>query len=185
MECQIEDEEDLIKQQTEKRELPHDLISEMILTRLPIKSILRFKSVSKLWYSTISSSRFAFAHLKFPNPSPTESLLIRNGNKFKIMSYENGEIDLVSLEVDFDVVDEDMVLVGSCNGLVGLGSTSGCVFIIWNPITGEFCKYMDSEISDFASGGCMVTWGFGDLGMFPMLMTTRLSGYAKKCLVNR
>ncbi|XP_074281085.1 F-box/kelch-repeat protein At3g23880-like [Silene latifolia] len=158
MESQSKDDKDPI-QQTEQRELPFDVISETILTRLPMKSILRFKSVSKLWYSTLSSSRFAFAHLKFSNPSTTQSLLIRNGKKFRIMSYEKGQIDLVNVEVDFDVGDLNMVLVGTCNGLVGLGSTTGCLFIVWNPITGEFCKYLDSEISDF--GGCMVTWGFG------------------------
>ncbi|XP_074281697.1 F-box/kelch-repeat protein At3g23880-like isoform X2 [Silene latifolia] len=77
------------------------------------------------------------------------------------MSHENGQIDLVNVEVDFGL-DENMVLVGTCNGLVGLGSTSGSLFIVWNPITGEFCKYLDPEISDFTTGGgCMVTWGFG------------------------
>ncbi|XP_074284048.1 F-box/kelch-repeat protein At2g43270-like [Silene latifolia] len=144
MESQSKDEKDLI-QQTKQRELPHDLISEMILTRLPIKSILRFRSVSKLWYSTLSSSLFAFAHLKFPNPSLTESLLIRNGKRFQIMSYKNGEIDLVNVEVDFDVGDENMDLVGTCNGLVCLGSSSGRLSIIWNPITREFRKYLDLE----------------------------------------
>ncbi|XP_074281657.1 F-box/kelch-repeat protein At3g06240-like isoform X2 [Silene latifolia] len=160
MESQSKDDEDPIHQ-TDQTELPHGLISEMILTRLPIKSILRFRSVSKLWYSTLSSSRFAFAHLQFPNPLSIESLIIRNGNKFQILFYENGKIDLVNGEVDFDVGDENMVLVGSCNGLVGLGSTSGCLFIIWNPMTGEFDKYLDSEISNFTTEGCMVTWGFG------------------------
>ncbi|KAH9619119.1 hypothetical protein KSS87_023940, partial [Heliosperma pusillum] len=110
---------------------------------------------------TLSSSHFAFAYLKLSNISPTESLLIRNGNKFQIMSYENGKIDLVNVEADFDVGDEKMVLVGSCNGLVGLGSKSGCLFIVWNPISGEFCKYLNSEIPDFTTVGCMVTWGFG------------------------
>ncbi|XP_074281683.1 F-box/kelch-repeat protein At3g23880-like isoform X2 [Silene latifolia] len=158
MESQSKDDEDPIQQ----TELPIDLISEMILTRLPIKSVFRFKSVSKLWYSTLSSSRFAFTHHKFSNPSSTtQSLLIRKSNKFQIMSHENGQIDLVKVEVDFDLGDENMVLVGTCNGLVGLGSTSGSLFIVWNPITGEFCKYLDPEISDFTTGGCMVTWGFG------------------------
>ncbi|XP_074281645.1 F-box/kelch-repeat protein At3g23880-like isoform X1 [Silene latifolia] len=160
MESQSKDEKDLI-QQFEQRELPHDLISEMILTRLPIKSILRFKSVSKLWYSTLSSSLFAFAHFKFPNPSLTESLLIRNGKRFQIMSYKNGEIDLVNVEVDFDVGDENMDLVGTCNGLVCLGSSSGRLSIIWNPITREFRKYLDSENSDFFLRRCSAYWGFG------------------------
>ncbi|XP_074283646.1 F-box/kelch-repeat protein At3g23880-like [Silene latifolia] len=157
MESHCKDEDDMVQQ----RELPFDLVTQHILTRLPIKSIVRFKSVSKIWYSTLSSSRFAFDHFKFPKPSTTQSLLIRSDNKFQIMSYENAEIDLVNIEVDFDVGDENVVLVGSCNGLVCLGSTSGRMFILWNPITREFHNYFESEISSFAIKECMVTWGFG------------------------
>ncbi|KAK9689380.1 hypothetical protein RND81_09G055900 [Saponaria officinalis] len=154
----INDDKDVM-QQSEQRELPHELIIEMILTRLPIKSILRFKSVSKLWYSNLSSSLFASAHLNFHNPSPaTESLLIRNRNKFQIMSYENREIDLVNIEFDFDVGGEKMDLVGTCNGLVCLGSSSGRLSIVWNPITRDFRKYFDSE---FFGPQCLVYWGFG------------------------
>lgn len=37
--------------------LPHDVV-ELILERLPVKSLLRYKSVSKKWKSTIESPRF-------------------------------------------------------------------------------------------------------------------------------
>ncbi|EOA11937.1 hypothetical protein CARUB_v10016545mg, partial [Capsella rubella] len=37
--------------------LPHDVV-ELILERLPVKSLLRYKSVSKNWNSTIESQRF-------------------------------------------------------------------------------------------------------------------------------
>ncbi|CAA7020821.1 unnamed protein product [Microthlaspi erraticum] len=37
--------------------LPHDVV-ELILERLPVKSLLRFRSVSKNWKSTIDSPRF-------------------------------------------------------------------------------------------------------------------------------
>ncbi|XP_074284469.1 F-box/kelch-repeat protein At3g23880-like [Silene latifolia] len=163
MEGQNKDEKDIMIQPTEERDLPFDLISEMILTRLPIKSIIRFKSVSKLWYSTLSSHRFAFLHLKFPNPSITESLIIRSDDKFQIMSYENGDIDLFNVEVDFDVGDESMILVGTCNGLVCFGSTCGRLFILLNPITREFRKYLDSEISNLFTTWYSVGWGFGYL----------------------
>ncbi|XP_074284079.1 F-box/kelch-repeat protein At2g43270-like [Silene latifolia] len=157
MECQNKDDKHPIQQ----IELPYDLINESILTRLPIKSIVRFKSVSTLWYSTLSSSHFASAQLKFDHPSITESLLIRNDNKFQIMSYENGEIDLVNQKVDFDVGDEQMVLVGTCNGLVCLGSYSGRLCIIWNPITREFHKCLETEISNSFGPKCFIYWGFG------------------------
>ncbi|XP_074283780.1 F-box/kelch-repeat protein At3g23880-like [Silene latifolia] len=163
MEGQNKDDDEDPVQHTEQKELPYDIIREMILPRLPMRSIVRFKSVSKLWYSTLSYSRFSFAQLKFHQSSTTESLLIRNGNdKFKIMSYDqNGEIDLVNVKVDFDVGDEDMVLVGTCNGLVCLGSNSGRLFIVWNPITCQLGKYLETEISDTFGPKCLVYWGFG------------------------
>ncbi|XP_074284069.1 putative F-box protein At3g10240 [Silene latifolia] len=170
---QSKDKKDLIEQ-TEQKELPLDVI-RMILTKLPIKSVVRFKSVSKLWYSILSSPRFIFAHLEFPRPSTTQSLFIRSNNKFQILSYENGDqstkmdnkcvIDWVNEKVDFDVGNEKMALVGTCNGLVCLGSKSGCLFIIWNPITREFYKYKDPEIAKFTREDCRVTWGFGREGV--------------------
>ncbi|KAK9724785.1 hypothetical protein RND81_05G098100 [Saponaria officinalis] len=148
------------------RELPHDLITQSILTRLPVKPLVRFKSVSKHWYSTISSPYFALAHFSFPHPSSTEYLLIKSYCNFKLLSYENGhrdgsecEMKLHEMVVDFDASHEYLVLVGSCNGLVCLGSFSGRLFIIWNPITREFRKYPNPVVGKLK--GWMVIWGFG------------------------
>ena len=44
-------------------ELPQEIITN-ILSRLPIKSLLQFKSVSKLWLSLISNPQFVELHLK-------------------------------------------------------------------------------------------------------------------------
>lgn len=41
--------------------LPHDLVSFQVLARLPVESLMRFKSVSKLWRSTISDPSFSKA----------------------------------------------------------------------------------------------------------------------------
>lgn len=42
--------------------LPHDLMVEELLTRLPAKSLMRFKCVSKIWCSTILDPAFCKAH---------------------------------------------------------------------------------------------------------------------------
>ncbi|CAM8983806.1 unnamed protein product [Rhodiola kirilowii] len=44
---------------TTETELPEDLIEEILL-RLPIKSLIKFKTVSKQWLRLITSNRFAF-----------------------------------------------------------------------------------------------------------------------------
>ncbi|KAF7112325.1 hypothetical protein RHSIM_RhsimUnG0240800 [Rhododendron simsii] len=42
--------------------LPHELVAEELLTRLPANSLMRFKCVSKLWRSTITDPSFCKAH---------------------------------------------------------------------------------------------------------------------------
>lgn len=148
--------------------LPHDLITHHMLTRLPIKSLLLFKSVSKQWYSTLSSYQFAHTHFKLSSFSHTQFFFIQNKNNYYLFSCNDDEMggtandsnkNLVKLGGNFH--DEELVLIGSCNGLVCLASFSGCFFILWNPITGRFCKYSDPDISGETCHSCRVSWGFG------------------------
>ncbi|XP_074283629.1 F-box protein CPR1-like [Silene latifolia] len=128
-----------------------DLIFQEILTRLPIKSVIRFKSVSKHWYSTLSSSDFANAHLiksPFPHPSvPIDTLFIMCRKNCYIFSYDddqiagNSEDNLVKLDVEFGVEKDELELTGCCNGLVCLTSKSGKYFILWNPASRKLHKY--------------------------------------------
>ncbi|XP_074284020.1 F-box/kelch-repeat protein At3g23880-like [Silene latifolia] len=144
-----------------------DLIIEEILTRLPVKSVLRFKSVSKQWYTTLSSSDFANAHLNkspFFHPSaPLNTLFIKSGKNY-YLSYTddpisgNFEDNLVKLDSELWVENERLVLTGCCNGLVCLTAISKKYFIIWNPATRKTHKYQ--------SDGCLnlsgsVINGFG------------------------
>ncbi|CAH2038903.1 unnamed protein product [Thlaspi arvense] len=52
----------------EAPELPLDLVTEEILTRLPAKSLMRFKCVSRQWLSAISSEYFSNRFLTVPSP---------------------------------------------------------------------------------------------------------------------
>ncbi|XP_074283800.1 F-box protein CPR1-like [Silene latifolia] len=128
-----------------------DLIIQEILTRLPIKSILRFKSVSKQWYSTLSSSDFANAHLlksplAYPS-APVDTLFIKSGKNYYLFSYNDDQIsgnfedNLVKLDVDRGFEKFDVELTGSCNGLVCLTPSSGKYFFLWNPATRKMHKY--------------------------------------------
>ncbi|XP_074284071.1 F-box/kelch-repeat protein At3g23880-like [Silene latifolia] len=131
--------------------LHDDLIIEEILTRLPVKSVLRFKWVSKQWYSTLSSSDFANAHLiksPFSHPSaPVNTLFIMDFTSFYVFSYDDDQIsgnfkdNLVKLDPGFSVEKDTLELTGSCNGLVCLTSASAQYFILWNPATRNLKKY--------------------------------------------
>ncbi|XP_056697940.1 F-box protein At3g08750-like [Spinacia oleracea] len=61
-----------------KYDLPHipdELFSNHILPRLPVKSLIRFKSVCKSWYLVISSSGFVKSHLLHSLSSRTSFFL--------------------------------------------------------------------------------------------------------------
>ncbi|XP_074283640.1 F-box/kelch-repeat protein At3g23880-like [Silene latifolia] len=138
-----------------------DLMNEEILTRLPVKSVLRFKSVSKQWYSTLSSFNFANTHLlKSPLSHPSASvntLFIKCRLNCYLFSYDDDDNDdqissnvqgnLVKLNIDFDDEEDDLQLTGCCNGLICLSNTFGATpasneyFIIWNPATRKLHKY--------------------------------------------
>lgn len=51
------------RKRTSPTDLPEELVFE-ILARLPVKSLLRFKSVSKAWRAAISGPLFTRAHLE-------------------------------------------------------------------------------------------------------------------------
>ncbi|XP_010481134.1 PREDICTED: F-box protein At1g11270-like [Camelina sativa] len=56
-------------------ELPQDVVGE-ILEKLPVKSLLRFKAVSKLWRREIESRRFQKRHLRHEQKSRDPSILV-------------------------------------------------------------------------------------------------------------
>ncbi|XP_074281055.1 F-box/kelch-repeat protein At3g23880-like [Silene latifolia] len=132
--------------------LSDDLIIQEILTRLPIKSILRFRSVSKQWYSTLSSSDFANAHLiksplAYPSAPVNTLFIIDRNNCCYLFSYEDDQIScnfedyLVRLDPEFGFENDTLQLTGSCNGLVCLNPISDKYFILWNPATHKMHKY--------------------------------------------
>ncbi|XP_052168855.1 F-box only protein 8-like [Oryza glaberrima] len=59
------------------RYIPEDVLFK-ILSWLPSKSLIRFRSVCKAWHATISSSRFVNAHLECSKQRP--SLLVIPGS---------------------------------------------------------------------------------------------------------
>ncbi|XP_073024484.1 F-box/kelch-repeat protein At3g23880-like [Primulina eburnea] len=114
--------------------LPQDLITE-ILWRLPVKSLLRFRCVSKSWLSLISSPEFETNYLEV---STTRRPRIVFGSATELYTCPlNGIFNELPHVEDAlcDFTKENryykIQMVGSCNGLVCVVYT-GHIFV-WNP----------------------------------------------------
>lgn len=137
--------------------LPLELI-EAILRRLPVKSLGRFTSVSKPWYSLISNPKFFKTHLHQNNcKNKTPKLILISDTK-----------SLYSLDINTETAEELSFLprqilweeiLGSCNGLILAKDENNTIFII-NPTTRKLSKV---PVSPFALPvrESFVMYGFG------------------------
>ncbi|XP_057803068.1 F-box/kelch-repeat protein At3g23880-like [Salvia miltiorrhiza] len=121
--------------------LHQEIIEEEILPRLPVKSLLRFRCVSKSWHSLIGSERFIKTHLKNStnNQNYAHWKVILNSRKHgmvhcSMLSYLNEERVNLSPIDDNLMITTDLV-VGCCNGLVCVVNADEFCFFVLNPAT--------------------------------------------------
>lgn len=119
-------------------ELTEDLIVE-ILSRLPVKPLLRFKCVSRGWCSLISGPRFAKIQLqRATEGNNTSSQRIITGKSVQTIDYEalDDGVDgstVVQLH-NLERYPNDWIgLFGHCHGLVCL--QNGGEHVLYNPTT--------------------------------------------------
>ncbi|XP_058189413.1 F-box protein At5g07610-like [Rhododendron vialii] len=118
-----------------------DVLTQILL-RLPAKSLIRFKSVSKHWFSLLSDSQFASAHSRL-NPKPLISSFYFYYNERLESVSLNGSPTLPSLSF-LRHLTGDYTILQSCNGLLSIKNVQlvdDCVeaqYIVCNPITQKF-----------------------------------------------
>ncbi|XP_059450699.1 F-box/kelch-repeat protein At3g23880-like isoform X1 [Corylus avellana] len=132
------------------RDLPEDLSME-ILSRLPVKSLMRCKCISKSWYALITNPSFITMHLTSHNPNRRAAILRRGGGlehlRLSTLSNEtlevSGNVDLSQLFLD-EV--SKVSIFGPCNGILCFSGTlwknrdGHCDYgrlVLWNPATRE------------------------------------------------
>ena len=110
--------------------LPHELIIQ-ILQRLPVKPLIRFKSVCKSWFSLISHPQFANSHFQLP-----KILLISTSTLQSQSVNLEPSLASVSLNLDFLLSESysDLQIKASFKGFILLHCSSN--IFLWNPSTG-------------------------------------------------
>ncbi|KAL2530258.1 F-box/kelch-repeat protein [Forsythia ovata] len=146
--------------------LSQEIITEILL-RLPVKSLVKFRCVSKSWLSLISSTQFAKNHLKISsqkNKGEHDNLVfgyLRDPlvilRSFNLDSFMHDIRSLDAAKVNGFVMDSiSLLMVGSCNGLICVRDNIHEIFL-WNPSIRKSKELPDSGSPYFLS----LTYGFG------------------------
>ncbi|XP_052193866.1 F-box/kelch-repeat protein At3g06240-like [Diospyros lotus] len=121
-----------------QRELPEDVIIE-ILSRLLVKSLMRFRCVCKRWYKLSLSSAFINIHLNNNMDKKKSSIFCSINSDLTTKHYKNFLIRvngaITSLRVPH--INWGSYIVGSSNGLVCISSYQE-KYTLWNPATKQF-----------------------------------------------
>ncbi|KAK9672971.1 hypothetical protein RND81_12G138100 [Saponaria officinalis] len=140
--------------------IPDEIIHYEILTRVPVRSLLRFKSVCKDWYTLINSSTFINAYEKYAFDLSTHDSrdFLSVATKFTtdypkkqlIFTYYDAPQFTSGIDVIVDKLinindDYPTVVVGSCNGLICLRMHQSGL-LLCNPITRE-CRRLSDPVS--------------------------------------
>ncbi|PIN12082.1 hypothetical protein CDL12_15319 [Handroanthus impetiginosus] len=111
-------------------------VLHLMLSSLPVKSMLRFKTVSKSWNAMISDPVFVQINLQKSNDSNSQNLFLGRpygANDFKmfhLIKLQDGKFDfeaLVDCPYNLDIV------LGYCDGVFLLSDSSYRTFLLWSP----------------------------------------------------
>ncbi|XP_019200063.1 PREDICTED: F-box/kelch-repeat protein At3g23880-like [Ipomoea nil] len=152
---------------TPKRHMPQqnlnqDIITE-ILKRLPVKSLLQFRCVSKVWRALVSSPEFVKLHLNFHSKKDIKVMTYSSVNRISYMSLFSITENKQSSFRKFNTFDRSVLIpeggfefLGSCNGLFCFRAKPYQI-MIWNPSLNGNIK----TIPDIWRSGYISIFGFG------------------------
>ncbi|XP_026412483.1 F-box/kelch-repeat protein At3g23880-like [Papaver somniferum] len=138
-----------------------DIISNIII-RLPVKSILQFRCVSKAWCKLLKDPDFVKKHLSHAIEM----------NKFSVMMHPCYDLHEKAHALAYDPFSSTLsnpasinyplarTFWGTCNGLICLTTTSEKDVVLWNPTTKEFKEVPIESADDFSN--YKHGFGYGD-----------------------
>ncbi|PHT30839.1 hypothetical protein CQW23_27176 [Capsicum baccatum] len=126
-----------------------------ILTKLPVRSLLRFKCVSKFWKTLICDPYFKGKHLNYAKDDPDSQkfLICQIYPKERISSIYSCPLSPVQLPEDVQKLDCSLnarpFADCCCDGLVFLFASDGLnkQYMLWNPSTRESIVLPHPEFS--------------------------------------
>ncbi|KAF7136408.1 hypothetical protein RHSIM_Rhsim08G0032700 [Rhododendron simsii] len=121
--------------------IPHDLVVDELLTRLPAKSLMRFKRVSKLWHSTITDPSFCKAHR-------TARSCFRRG---LLNDYEAGVLDLLHRFTVGGVIKKEEEAIDRGNKYDGVTEVVNGLFVCTQDCRATICNVSTREIMELPS----------------------------------
>ncbi|PHT37377.1 hypothetical protein T459_07370 [Capsicum annuum] len=132
---------------------PSDILF-LILTRVPVKSLLRFKSVCKAWNVMISDDEFRRTHRDQCKVLGREKLLLHKcysnfyTNEFEFRDLETSQLVTIAKQVFPPEKFRKAIILCSCDGLLLLKNPGAYkVYVLWNPSTKEYqtlaCPYFN------------------------------------------
>lgn len=124
-------------------ELPEEIMNEEILTRLPVETLLRVRSVCKSWESLFFKPEFVQAHFKstINKNSIYQDCLVTHKycEGFMLLSrYKETHLKHPRPKRGSGTIGNS-ILVGSINGLVCVVFQN--VFFLWNPIIARYREF--------------------------------------------
>ncbi|KAF2293509.1 hypothetical protein GH714_002342 [Hevea brasiliensis] len=156
--------------------LSQKLLTE-ILSRLPVKSLLKCRCVSKSWYSLITNPSFIAHHLEKTAPrnsgllifrySTTAELDTESDNVRYFLYSDEGfpENPVEELDCPFKGVKRFVNIVGSCNGVFCLSDNVGGIntyrAALWNPSVRKIVKIHFPKVNYTSKGPFIHSLGFG------------------------
>ncbi|MCD7456589.1 hypothetical protein HAX54_032308 [Datura stramonium] len=149
--------------------LPDEIIIEILL-RLPVKSLLKLRCVSKSWLSLLSSPHFVKTQIKFSVKecknvnlrlvvvaSVVSGLVGRMCSVYSVVC-ENSSVNVAKIDCPLKPPFGSAKFLGSCNGLICLTAMSSKL-MLWNPSTGKYKEFEDSFVQSAVN--CYIRYGFG------------------------
>ncbi|KAM7507224.1 hypothetical protein LguiA_017677 [Lonicera macranthoides] len=164
-------------------ELPNNVV-EQFLSMLPVISLLRCRSVCKVWCLSIDDPSFIAKHLNRATTNKNECLLVKRfveQHSKNVLSFVSEEtLDVVSTDVDVLFFQQSFIkMSGHCNGIICLGGDGDIV--LFNPATREF-KALPPCIDDYLPGLMQTELGW-DLALMKKAMITRLLGSLSSVII--